>query len=236
VIEQAATGIAELTLNGPLKPCSGAQATRGRLVGASRKQDKPTKASSTRSLWGDGGNGQFTTKGNYAAATVLGTYWLTTDSCSSTVVAVAEGSVSVTNLLTNSSSTVDTGEAETVQSSGTASVAPFSGASANGVAVKIAADSPAVKLGERYSLTASGTAGGSGAAYIYENVGVPCSATLTAEQSNRSAYEFGTKTLSAPGPFTLTVPALARHTGSKYYCAYLTDPAAYAQVLVKVAA
>jgi hypothetical protein len=240
-ITQAATGIAELTLNGPLQPCTptAAKRTAGavlarRVLRAAKKPVSPAKRPKTRSLWGDGGSGQFTTKGNYAAATVLGTFWLTTDSCTSTVVSVAEGTVSVANLITNTSTSVTTGQDLTVQSSGASTVGAFSGAAANGYAVTIAASSRAVKFGKRYSLTATGTAGGSGTAYIYENVGAPCSPTLAAEQTNTVAHQFGSKTISAPGPFSLTVPALAKHTGTKYYCAYLTNPAAYAQVTVKV--
>lgn len=232
-ITQDATGIATLTLDGPLKVCSTAT---DRLAATAHKPLAVAKKPKTRSLWGDGGAGQFTTKGNYAAATVLGTFWLTTDSCTTTVVSVAEGSVSVTNLVTNSSSTVTSGQALTVQSTGAATVAPFSGPAANGSAVTITTNKPAVTLGHDYSLTATGTAGGSATAYIYENVGSPCSPTLAAEQSNSVAIEFARKAITAPGPFSLTAPALARHTGTKYYCAYLTDPAAYAQVVVKVSA
>jgi len=243
-ITQAATGIATLTLDGPLQPCAGTGAPRVAAVGKAERAldgatNKPLAAAKrpkSRSLWGDGGSGQFMTKGNYAAATVLGTFWLTTDSCATTVVSVAEGSVNVTDLVTNTSSTVTTGQALTVQSTGATTVAPFSGPGANGYAISIAASSRSVKLGNRYSLTATGTAGGSGDAYIYENVGQPCSTTLATEQGNTAAYEFSTVTLTAPGPFTLTAPARARHTGTKYYCAYLTNPAAYAQVIVKVSA
>jgi hypothetical protein len=229
-IAQPSSGIAELTLNGPLKPCT----TAGARIASSHKSVARPKPSKSRSLWGDGGSGQFTTKGNYAAATVLGTVWLTTDSCTGTVVGVAEGTVSVTNLVTNAASSVTTGQALTVQSSGTSSVAPFSGAAANGYAITIAASRNKVKLGDPYSLTATGTAGASATAYIYENVGTPCDATLASEQADKVAHLFKSTTLSAAGPFSLTAPALAQHTGTKYYCGYLTNPAAYAQVVVKV--
>jgi hypothetical protein len=69
--------------------------------------DKPTcpKASSasaatkakkvkSRKLWGNG-SGSFRTKGQYSAATVRGTKWLTQDSCSGTLVRVAHGIVAV---------------------------------------------------------------------------------------------------------------------------------------------
>jgi hypothetical protein len=243
-ISQAATSIATLTLDAPLQGCTNAGATgpsgtTGPTAGplariASKAHASPVKKVKTRSLWGDGGSGQFTTKGNYAAATVLGTIWLTTDSCTNTVVAVAEGEVSVTNLVTTTTSNVTSGQAVAVASTGTATSEPFSGALANGYAVTIAASSPTVTLKHDYSLTATGTAGGSGSAYVYENLGVKCSSTLASEQSNSNAYEFKSETLTAAGPFTLVAPAYARHTGTKYYCAYLTNPAAYAQVVVHV--
>ncbi len=53
-----------------------------------------------RSLWGNG-HGSFTTKGRYAAATVRGTVWHTSDRCDGTNVTVAEGSISVLDLVTN---------------------------------------------------------------------------------------------------------------------------------------
>ena len=48
----------------------------------------------TRKLWGDG-KGKFRTKGQYSAATVRGTKWLVTDTCTSTITRVVEGVVSV---------------------------------------------------------------------------------------------------------------------------------------------
>ena len=87
-ISQAASGIATLTLNGPLQKCppSGATGTTGATTNAARQKPAPQQ----RSLWGNGGAGHFQTKGNYAAATVLGTVWLTTDSCFEPSCRVAE--------------------------------------------------------------------------------------------------------------------------------------------------
>lgn len=62
---------------------------------ASRATSAATKKKpKTRKLWGDG-TGRFRTKGNYSAATVRGTRWLTQDSCSSTLTRVVRGVVSV---------------------------------------------------------------------------------------------------------------------------------------------
>jgi hypothetical protein len=48
----------------------------------------------TRKLWGDG-KGTFRTKGQYSAATIRGTRWLTQDRCGSTLTRVSKGVVSV---------------------------------------------------------------------------------------------------------------------------------------------
>jgi hypothetical protein len=56
------------------------------------------KKPKTRKLWGDG-KGKFRTKGQYSAATVRGTKWLLTDTCTSTTVKVATGTVSVQDLV-----------------------------------------------------------------------------------------------------------------------------------------
>ena len=73
-------GITTLTLSEALD-CS-----RARRPRAAQKKPK------TRKLWGDG-KGKFRTKGRYAAATVRGTKWLVTDTCTSTTTRVTQGSV-----------------------------------------------------------------------------------------------------------------------------------------------
>ncbi len=75
-------GITTLTLSEALD-CS----RRGRAAAA---QKKPK----TRRLWGDG-KGKFRTKGRYAAATVRGTKWLVTDTCTTTTTRVTQGAVTV---------------------------------------------------------------------------------------------------------------------------------------------
>ena len=74
-------GITTLTLSEALD-CS------RRAARAAQKKPK------TRKLWGDG-KGKFRTKGRYAAATVRGTKWLVSDTCTSTTTRVTQGSVSV---------------------------------------------------------------------------------------------------------------------------------------------
>ncbi len=56
------------------------------------------KKKKTRKLWGDG-SGAFRTRGQYSAATVRGTRWLTQDSCTSTLTRVVRGAVSVRDLV-----------------------------------------------------------------------------------------------------------------------------------------
>ena len=57
-----------------------------------------TNTKVVRSLWGNG-DGQFVTKGRYAAATVRGTIWQTTDRCDGTVIHVTRDTVTVTDLV-----------------------------------------------------------------------------------------------------------------------------------------
>ena len=52
------------------------------------------KKPKTRKLWGDG-KGKFRTKGSYSAATIRGTKWLVTDTCTTTTTKVTEGVVTV---------------------------------------------------------------------------------------------------------------------------------------------
>jgi hypothetical protein len=62
-----------------------------------RKKGKASAAAKkpkTRKLWGDG-KGKFRTRGQYSAATVRGTKWLVTDTCTSTITKVSQGVVKV---------------------------------------------------------------------------------------------------------------------------------------------
>ena len=86
---QARSGLTDLTLTGGA-PCAGAAA-------GSRHRAAPRR----QQLWGAGHGGAFETTGTYAAATVLGTRWLTQDTCTATIVRVLEGEVRVTDLVTH---------------------------------------------------------------------------------------------------------------------------------------
>jgi hypothetical protein len=76
--------VTTLTLSEPLD-CKKAN---GSKAGASAKKPK------SRKLWGDG-KGKFRTKGAYSAATIRGTKWLTTDTCTTTTTRVTVGAVQV---------------------------------------------------------------------------------------------------------------------------------------------
>jgi hypothetical protein len=58
------------------------------------KASAAAKKPKTRKLWGDG-KGTFRTRGQYSAATVRGTKWLVTDTCTSTITKVSQGVVKV---------------------------------------------------------------------------------------------------------------------------------------------
>ena len=78
-------GVTTVSLSETLTGCP-----KARKSSASAAASKPK----TRKLWGDG-KGKFRTKGSYSAATIRGTRWLVTDTCTSTITKVAQGTVSV---------------------------------------------------------------------------------------------------------------------------------------------
>ena len=65
-------------------------------------------ATVVRQLWGNG-KGSFRTRGRYAAATVRGTHWLTSDRCDGTLTRVTRGVVEVTDLPKHKTVTVRAG-------------------------------------------------------------------------------------------------------------------------------
>ena len=76
-------------MGSPRSRCRRRSTARG-AGGRAAAQKKPK----TRRLWGDG-KGKFRTKGRYAAATVRGTKWLVTDTCTTTTTRVTQGAVTV---------------------------------------------------------------------------------------------------------------------------------------------
>lgn len=84
-VSQDRSGLTDLTLTGG-SACAASAAAGTRPV--ARKQK----------LWGVA-HGSFKTTGHYAAATVLGTQWLTQDTCTATLVHVKTGEVRVADLV-----------------------------------------------------------------------------------------------------------------------------------------
>jgi len=88
-------------LSEPLTGCPGFAAS---AAGASRKKVKQ------RHLWVTDNGGSFGTTGRYAATTVEGTKWVTTDTCSASSVSVAEGFVVVLDLVTHQTAVIHAGQ------------------------------------------------------------------------------------------------------------------------------
>lgn len=82
-------GMTDLYLQGPVGPCPSNRA----VATAARKR-------AGRQLWSKDSGGKFTTHGANSAATVLGTEWLTVDSCQGTLTRVKRGLVRVRDLHT----------------------------------------------------------------------------------------------------------------------------------------
>jgi hypothetical protein len=82
-------------VGGDFSVCSPKKTRKGtrRVAGVLSAAATP-KTTTVRQLWGDG-NGHFTTKGRYGAASVRGTYWLTRDRCDGTLITVRRGVVAV---------------------------------------------------------------------------------------------------------------------------------------------
>jgi streptogramin lyase len=84
-------GMTDIYLRGPLGPCDTQK--QGARASAARSH-----ASAHRELWSKDSHGHYTTHGADSAATVLGTEWLTVDSCKGTLTHVRKGRVRVRDL------------------------------------------------------------------------------------------------------------------------------------------
>ena len=80
------------------KPLTQLELTGGSFA-ACRARARAAKAGGGRRLWGRDNGGRFQTRGKTAAATVRGTRWLTEDTCEGTRVQVAQGAVTVRDLV-----------------------------------------------------------------------------------------------------------------------------------------
>jgi hypothetical protein len=84
-VTQSRSGLTDLILTGGA-PCA---------ASAGRASRSPVRR---QHLWGDA-HGSFSISGSYAAATVLGTRWLTEDTCTGTLIRVATGEVRVNDFV-----------------------------------------------------------------------------------------------------------------------------------------
>jgi hypothetical protein len=96
-------GVTTLTLSEKLDCKKGSRAS------AAAKKPK------TRKLWGDG-SGKFRTRGQYSAATIRGTKWLVTDTCTTTTTKVTQGTVAVQDLVKKKTIVVRKGKSYTARS------------------------------------------------------------------------------------------------------------------------
>ena len=104
--------VTELTLSGPLLPC-----TYCRLPAGRGSKQPPRRE---RHVFGSG-KGAFETKGKFASARVNGTTWETQDVPGATVVRVTSGTVDVTNRVTGKHTTVHAHRRLVVRASGKSS-------------------------------------------------------------------------------------------------------------------
>jgi hypothetical protein len=106
VLSQGRNGLVVATLTGgDFSVCPTA---RERSHAARTSSSHASGKHVVRKLWTNA-HGSFSTKGNYAAATVRGTEWLTEDLCEGTLIRVRRDRVSVTNLVNHRQTTVKTG-------------------------------------------------------------------------------------------------------------------------------
>lgn len=106
ILTQGRDGLVTATLaGGNFSVCPTAR-ERSHLARASSKH--ASRKHVVRKLWTNA-HGSFSTKGNYAAATVRGTEWLTEDLCEGTLIRVTRDRVVVTNLVNHRHATVNAG-------------------------------------------------------------------------------------------------------------------------------
>jgi hypothetical protein len=107
--------LTDLRLSGSLTGCAKTKKTRKtssvRQPAIARKS--PPKKPTNRSLWGNG-KGNFRTENDYTAATVRGTIWLTSESCTSTVVKVVRGVVDVFDIKHNRHKSITAGRSAVI--------------------------------------------------------------------------------------------------------------------------
>jgi hypothetical protein len=100
VLTQGGSGMVLATLTGGSFSACPTAPERSRIARAGTASAQATASGShtVRKLWANA-HGKFSTKGNYAAAAVQGTEWLTEDLCEGTLIRVTRDKVAVTNLV-----------------------------------------------------------------------------------------------------------------------------------------
>jgi hypothetical protein len=88
-----------------------------KLTGCKKQASAAAAKPKTRKLWGDG-KGKFRTRGQYSAATIRGTKWLVTDTCTSTITKVTQGSVTVRDAVKQRTVVVRAGKSYTARARG----------------------------------------------------------------------------------------------------------------------
>jgi len=107
-------GIFKLSQTKGSKPVTTLTLTEKLTCPKSKHASAAAKKKKTRKLWGDG-SGSFRTRGQYSAATVRGTNWLTQDSCTSTLTRVRKGVVTVNDFVKHKTVIVRAGKSYTAR-------------------------------------------------------------------------------------------------------------------------
>src|SRR5262249_9503382 len=107
-------GIFKLTQTKGSKPIATLTLSEQLSCPKAKKASAAAKKKKTRKLWGSG-SGSFRTRGQYSAATVRGTEWLTQDSCTSTLTRVKRGAVTVNDLVKHKTVVVRAGKSYTAR-------------------------------------------------------------------------------------------------------------------------
>jgi hypothetical protein len=107
-------GLFKLTQTKTSKPVTTLSLTEKLTCPRGKRASVAAKKKKTRKLWGDG-SGSFRTRGQYSAATVRGTKWLTQDSCTSTLTRVSKGVVTVQDLVKHKTVIVRAGKRYTAR-------------------------------------------------------------------------------------------------------------------------
>jgi hypothetical protein len=113
VHQDAKTFFTSLSLSAPLA-CA-ARRARAAHAAAKQRSRRSKKARRSRRLWVSDTHGRFGTRGRYVATTVEGTRWLTSDTCTSSRVFVAQGTVKVADLVRHRTVTLHAGQSYTAK-------------------------------------------------------------------------------------------------------------------------